>query len=133
MTYSIIVAVYNRPDEMEELLESLVAQTFQDFELVVVEDGSTVPSKDVCDRYADRLTIAYYAKENTGPGPSRNYGCERASGEVFIFLDSDCTCPPTWLEEQSKPAVARRPSMPLVDQTASTQTSAPCRRRSAMR
>ena len=99
MTYSIIVAVYNRPDEMAELLESLTEQTFTDFEVVVVEDGSSVPSNEVCDRFNDRLTIAYYTKENTGPGPSRNYGCEQARGDVFIFLDSDCTCPPTWLEE----------------------------------
>jgi len=98
MTYSIIVAVFNRPDEMDELLESLTQQTVRDFEVVVVEDGSTQPSEEVCARYADRLEIAYFSKPNSGPGPSRNYGCERARGQVMIFLDSDCTCPPTWLE-----------------------------------
>lgn len=96
--YSIIVAVYNRPDEMDELLESLSQQTLQDFEVVVVEDGSQQPSKAVCDRYAHGLEISYFAKDNSGPGLSRNYGCDRARGEVFIFLDSDCTVPATWLE-----------------------------------
>jgi glycosyltransferase involved in cell wall biosynthesis len=96
--YSIIVAVYNRPDEMDELLESLSRQTLRNFEVVVVEDGSQQPSKTVCDRYAGQLEISYFAKENSGPGLSRNYGCDRARGEVFLFLDSDCTVPPTWLE-----------------------------------
>lgn len=93
MRYSIIVAVFNRPDEMDELLESLTHQSYTDFDVVVVEDGSTVDSKDVCDRYSDRLSICYYAKTNSGPGPSRNYGCDRAEGEFFIFLDSDCMVP----------------------------------------
>ena len=97
MTYSIIVAVYNRPDEMEELLESLVGQTFTDFEVVVVEDGSTRSSRSVCNSFADRLSISYFEKENSGPGPSRNYGCERARGDVFIFVDSDVMVPPHWL------------------------------------
>jgi glycosyltransferase involved in cell wall biosynthesis len=97
MTYSIIVAVYNRPDELDELLDSLTHQTFTDFEVVIVEDGSTIPCKTVCDRYADRLNLTYHAKPNSGPGTSRNYGCERANGDVFIFLDSDCMVPPTYL------------------------------------
>ena len=95
--YSVVVAVYNRPDELDELLASLTEQTFTDFEVVVVEDGSTVPCKSVCERYADRLRIAYHVKDNTGPGPSRNYGCRRASGDMFIFVDSDCMAPPHWL------------------------------------
>lgn len=97
--YSIIVAVYNRPEEMEELLESLTQQTLQDFEVVVVEDGSTRTSQEVCKRYSDHLSIVYFSKPNSGPGLSRNYGCDRARGEVFLFLDSDCMVPATWLEE----------------------------------
>ncbi len=97
MKYSIVVAVYNRPDELSELLESLAHQTYKDFEVVIVEDGSSVPSKVVCDAYASRLTIRYFAKENTGPGPSRNYGCRRASGDYFLFIDSDCTVPETYM------------------------------------
>lgn len=97
MRYSIVVAVYNRPDELDELLASLVGQTYTSFDVVVVEDGSTVPCKDVCERYQDRLRIAYYAKENTGPGPSRNYGCRRATGDIYLFVDSDCMAPPHWL------------------------------------
>ncbi len=97
MTYSIIVAVYNRPDELRELLDSLTHQTYTDFEVIIVEDGSSVPSQTVCNEFAQSLTLRYYTKENSGPGPSRNFGCRRASGDWFLFLDSDCTTPPSWL------------------------------------
>ena len=89
MKYSIIVPVYNRPDEVDELLESLSNQTQKDFEVIIVEDGSTKTCKDVCDKYADILVLHYYAKENSGPGQSRNYGAERASGDYLLILDSD--------------------------------------------
>ena len=98
MKYSIIVAVFNRPDELGELLESLTHQTFRDFEVVIVEDGSSISSKSVCDAYAPQLKLSYYAKPNSGPGPSRNYGCRRAAGDYFIFLDSDCTVPPEYMQ-----------------------------------
>lgn len=97
MKYSIVVAVFNRPDEMDELLESLASQTYQDFEVVVVEDGSTNPSQEVCFKWKNQLQILYVVKENGGPGPARNYGCTLAQGAVFIYLDSDCTVPPNWL------------------------------------
>ena len=93
MKYSIIVPVYNRPDEVDELLESLCSQTLKDFEVVIVEDGSQKPCKDVCDKYADILDLHYYLKENSGPGQSRNYGVERAQGEYVIILDSDVVLP----------------------------------------
>ena len=93
MKYSIIVPVYNRPDEVDELLESLSNQTQQDFEVIIVEDGSVKTCKDVCDKYADILALHYYAKENSGPGQSRNYGAERANGEWLIILDSDVVLP----------------------------------------
>ena len=93
MKYSIIVPVYNRPDEVDELLESLSNQTQQDFEVIIVEDGSIKTCKDVCDKYADILALHYYAKENSGPGQSRNYGAERANGEWLIILDSDVVLP----------------------------------------
>ena len=97
MKYSFIIPVYNRPDEVDELLDSLTRQACRDFEVVVVEDGSAVPCRDVCDRYADRLDLHYYNKENSGPGQSRNYGAERAQGEYLIVLDSDVVLPPGYL------------------------------------
>ena len=97
MKYSIIVPVYNRPDEVDELLESLSNQTQQDFEVIIVEDGSVKPCKDVCDKYAGILALHYYAKENSGPGQSRNYGAERANGEWLIVLDSDVVLPEGYL------------------------------------
>ena len=98
MKYSIIVPVYNRPDEVDELLESLCSQTFKDFEVVIVEDGSQIPCKDVCDKYADILDLHYYFKQNSGPGQSRNYGVERAQGEYVIILDSDAVVPTGFLQ-----------------------------------
>ena len=97
MRYSIIVPVYNRPDEVDELLESLANQTLKDFEVIIVEDGSIKTCKDVCDKYANILDLYYYAKENSGPGQSRNYGAERSNGEWLIILDSDVVLPKDYL------------------------------------
>ncbi len=99
MNYSIIVPVYNRPDEVDELLQSLCQQTVSDFEVIVVEDGSLVTCKGVCDKYTGILNLFYYAKTNSGPGQSRNYGAERAHGKWLIVLDSDVVLPPTYLEK----------------------------------
>ena len=97
MRYSIIVPVFNRPDEVDELLESLCHQDVKDFEVIIVEDGSEKPCKDVCDKYANILDLHYYFKENSGPGQSRNYGAERANGEWLIVLDSDVVLPKDYL------------------------------------
>ena len=93
MDISFIIPVYNRPAETEELLRSLSHQTRKGFELIVVEDGSTLSSEAVVEKYRDQLNISYFFKENSGPGLSRNYGCERAKGDYAIFLDSDCILP----------------------------------------
>ena len=97
MKYSIIVPVFNRPDEVDELLESLTRQTCRDFEVVIVEDGSEVRCEDVVQRYADRLPVRYFEKPNSGPGQSRNYGAERSQGEYLIVLDSDVVLPEGYL------------------------------------
>ena len=97
MRYSIIVPVFNRPDEVNELLESLTRQTLKDFEVIIVEDGSKIPCKDVCNKYAGILDLHYYDKENSGPGQSRNYGAERAHGDWLIVLDSDVVLPEGYL------------------------------------
>ena len=98
MKYSIIVPVYNRPDEVDELLQSLTQQTSRDMEVIIVEDGSSLPCEDVVHRYAGKLPLRYYKKENSGPGQTRNYGAEHSQGEYLIFLDSDCVLPPTFLQ-----------------------------------
>ena len=97
MKYSIIVPVFNRPDEVDELLESLCRQTVKDFEVLIVEDGSQRDCKAVVDKYADRLDVKYFMKPNSGPGQSRNYGAERANGEWLIVLDSDVVLPEGYL------------------------------------
>lgn len=98
MKYSFIIPVYNRPDEVDELLQSMTHQTLTDFEVIVVEDGSARDCKDVCTRYAGKLDLHYYMKENSGPGQSRNYGAERARGEYLIILDSDVVLPEGYLQ-----------------------------------
>ena len=95
--YSVIIPVYNRPDEVDELLESLSHQTFKDFEVLVVEDGSSVPCKEVADKYRLSMEVRYYAKPNSGPGQTRNYGAERSRGEYLLILDSDCILPEGYL------------------------------------
>ena len=102
MKYSIIVPVFNRPDEVDELLESLLSQEEKDFEIIIVEDGSQVPCKKVCDKYADRLDLHYYYKENSGPGQSRNYGAERAKGDYLLILDSDVVLPKGYIRAVSE-------------------------------
>jgi len=99
--YSIIVPVFNRPNEAQELLESLNNQLFKDFEIILVEDGSTEPCKEIALKYAS-LNIHYFFKQNSGPGDSRNFGMEKATGEWLIFFDSDCIIPThyfLWVEE----------------------------------
>jgi len=95
---SFIIPVFNRPDETAELLQSLSLQIDRDFEVIIVEDGSCLSSEAVVDTLRGQLDISYFYKENSGPGPSRNFGCERASGEYVIFLDSDCVLPEAYLE-----------------------------------
>jgi glycosyltransferase involved in cell wall biosynthesis len=96
MKYSIIVPVYNRPAEVEELLASLCKQTYTGFEVVLVEDGSSVTSQSVYEKYSTRLSIQYFYKQNSGPGPSRNFGFSKANGEYFVIFDSDCVIPPEY-------------------------------------
>ena len=102
MQFSIIVPVYNRPQEVEELLASLCKQTKKDFEVIIVEDGSSVPCEDVCTRYAKQLDLRYFVKPNGGPSAARNYGAERAKGEYLLILDSDIIAPNTYIEQIQK-------------------------------
>lgn len=102
MRYSVIVPVYNRPDEVDELLQSLLGQHFTDFEVLVVEDGSSFPCKDVVEKYVGKLHIQYFYKPNSGPGQTRNYGAERSQGEYLIILDSDCVLPSGYLDAVEK-------------------------------
>lgn len=96
--FSVIVPVYDRIDEVRDLLESLVGQTANNFEVIIVEDGSTDPCGDVCREYASKLPLSYFFKSNEGRSIARNYGMERAKGDYFIFFDSDCVIPPTYFE-----------------------------------
>ena len=102
MFFSFIIPVFNRPDEVEELLESLTRQSVKDFEVLVIEDGSSIPCEEVCRKYEERLDLHYFKKPNSGPGQSRNYGAERAKGEYLIILDSDVVVPEGYLDAVKK-------------------------------
>ena len=103
LLYSIIIPVYNRPNEIDELLDSLTKQDFSDdFEVLIIEDGSTIKSDIIVKKYKSQLNIKYFFKENTGAGASRNFGMQRASENYFIILDSDVILPEHYLSEVKK-------------------------------
>lgn len=98
MFFSIIIPLYNRPQEIDELLYTLTKQTYLQFEVLVIEDGSVNSAKDIVSIYSERLDISYYFKENEGQGFTRNYGFARAKGDYFVVFDSDCLIPEDYLE-----------------------------------
>lgn len=98
MDYSVIIPVYNRPDEIDELLQSLTLQTFGNFEVLIIEDGSDKKCEHIVANYTEKLTIRYFFKENSGQGFSRNYGFEKAKGNYLVVFDSDCIIPPHYFE-----------------------------------
>ena len=107
MYFSIIIPVYNRPDEIKELLESLSISDYnKDYEIVLVEDGSTITCNEEVKKFKDKLNIFYYFKENSGPGDSRNFGMKVAKGDYFIIFDSDCIIPKQYLLEVEKELTA---------------------------
>ena len=97
--YSIIIPVYNRPEEVDDLLRSLTHQTYTHFEVVVVEDGSTRPCKEIVDAFSSTLNIRYFVIPNSGPGMARNYGAAQSQGDYLLILDSDVILPECYLEE----------------------------------
>ncbi|MBP6556754.1 MAG: glycosyltransferase [Flavobacterium sp.] len=100
MFFSIIIPVYNRPDEIKELLESLLISVYdKPYEIVIVEDGSSIPCRETIEKFKDTLAISYYFKENSGPGDSRNFGMKIAKGDYFLIFDSDCIIPKQYLSE----------------------------------
>jgi glycosyltransferase involved in cell wall biosynthesis len=102
MYFSIIVPVYNRPDEVDELLASLCKQTDRHFEVIIAEDGSTQKCDTVVEKYVGRIPVIYFEKPNSGPGHTRNAGAERANYDYLIFFDSDCIIPPQYIENVSR-------------------------------
>lgn len=95
--FSLIIPLYNRPQEIDELLDSLTRQTYQPFEVLVIEDGSVHDAQEIVENYRDRLDVHYYAKPNEGQGFTRNFGFERAKGDYFVIFDSDCLIPSDYL------------------------------------
>jgi len=96
--FSVIIPVFNRPAEIDELLDSLVNQTYKEFEVLVIDDGSDQRSESITVSYKDKLKLRYFYKENSGQGFTRNFGYQRAEGDYFVVFDSDCLIPPRYLE-----------------------------------
>lgn len=103
MLFSLIIPVYNRPEEVQELLESISNQDFkQSFEVVIVEDGSSILCQSIVELFSDKLDITYFFKENSGPGDSRNFGMKNAKGDYYLIFDSDCILPNHYLTTVQK-------------------------------
>ena len=100
--YSSVIAVYNRPEEMAELLESISLQDFKDIEIIIVDDGSEKSSREISFKYAKNLKTSYYFTENQGPALARNFGVSKSVGEWILFFDSDCTIPKNYFFEVEK-------------------------------
>lgn len=108
MFFSVIIPVYNRPSEIFELLTSLKYQSYSDFEVILVEDGSSVRADQVALQFESFLTIRYFFQENQGQGFARNYGMTQAKGDFFVVLDSDVILPPDYLSVLKKALQERK-------------------------
>ena len=93
MNFSVVIPVYNRPEEVDELLDSLTRQSSKNFEVIIVEDGSSEKCDGIVRKYISLLPVIYFEKPNSGPGLTRNAGAEKAKYDYFIFFDSDCIIP----------------------------------------
>lgn len=102
MFFSIIIPLYNRPQEIDELLHTLTQQTYKHFEVLIIEDGSKDDAREIAESYREQLDIHYYYKENEGQGFTRNFGFARAKGDYFVVFDSDCLIPRHYLEVVNK-------------------------------
>ena len=108
MRFSVIIPVYNRPEELQKLLQSLCKQSFTDFEVIVVDDGSDLSSKPIANGFEALLSIHYCYQNNTGQGFARNKGMELAKGDYFVFFDSDCVIPPDYFSILNTALISRR-------------------------
>ncbi len=96
--YSLIIPVFNRPDEIETVIKCLLKQTYPFFELIIVESGSTNTAENIVNQYKNKLDIHWFMYKNNGQGFTRNYGMTKAKGEYFIILDSDILLDDSYLE-----------------------------------
>ena len=108
MFFSIIIPLYNRPQEIRELLQTLTQQTYRDFEVLVIEDGSSLSAAEVMEEFYDKLDLRYFVKQNEGQGFTRNYGAKLAKGNFFIIFDSDCLIPPDYLEIVNREVITQK-------------------------
>ncbi|WP_113925755.1 glycosyltransferase [Cognataquiflexum aquatile] len=108
MVFSVIIPVYNRPDEIRELLQSLTTQTFTDFEVIIVDDGSDNPCKLVAESFREELQVLYFWIENIAQGFARNFGMNLAKGDYFVLFDSDCIIPSQYFEVLDKAIKTRK-------------------------
>ena len=99
MKFSIIIPVFNRPDEINDLIQSIIDQKYRDLEIIVIEDGSSISSNDIINSFKNKINLQYHEISNQGPGLARNHGVKFAHAEWIIFFDSDCTIPKNYFYE----------------------------------
>lgn len=97
---SVIIPTYNNADLIKETIDSVLGQTFRDFEIIVVNDGSSDNTVDVLKPYIDTDKIKYIYQDNSGPTLARNRAIDRSRGKYIAFLDNDDLFMPTKLEQQ---------------------------------
>lgn len=102
MLISFIIPVFNRPDEIHDLLQCFTQQTATNFEIIVVESGSTIASKNVVEKFSEKITVFYFLQGNNGQGFSRNHGMKKANGDYFAILDSDVIIDNNFVENLNK-------------------------------
>jgi len=101
--YSIIVPIFNAEKYLDRCVGSILSQTYVNWELILVDDGSSDNSGKICDEYAmNDSRIMVFHQTNTGPGAARNVGLSHASGQYILFIDSDDWVESTFLEEYAK-------------------------------
>jgi glycosyltransferase involved in cell wall biosynthesis len=97
--FSVIIPSHNRAPIINRAIQGVLGQTFQDFEIIFVDDGSTDNTKSTLQEYSSNLNIKYFYQNNAGVCAARNTGAKHSAGEFLIFLDSDDTVEKSWLED----------------------------------
>lgn len=96
MKYAVVVPTYSRPDEVNELLVSLLNQDYPDIEVIIADGSPDDTVKQVVEQYKARLNLIYLHKKNLGISESRNWGAEKATADYLVFFDSDCVIPASY-------------------------------------
>jgi glycosyltransferase involved in cell wall biosynthesis len=102
---SVVIPVRNSENTIKECLNSVINQTYNNFEIIIIDNASTDSTSEILDRYSKNLKISVFSEASVGRGAARNLGTKKAKGELIAMIDSDCIAPNNWLEEISRPII----------------------------